>query len=66
MGLNGSAPAIIRRWLVFNSDGSTEPVDPGPNHIEMNSVVIPNAASITFELSGYLVIAYAQASIFIL
>ena len=58
----GAAVALVRRWEVFNSDGSTRTVenkDPAGN-----AEWIDNCASVTFELSVTFARAYAQATLF--
>jgi hypothetical protein len=60
----GDAGVVVRRWQVFNPDGSVSTVDPGPNQVWCNSMFIENCASITWELSAVLAEVYAQISVF--
>jgi len=58
----GVAGALIRRWDVFNPDGTITTVE--NTDFAGNSKVIDNCASVTFELSIKYARAYAQASVF--
>ena len=63
-GVAGYAAAAVRRWEVFNPDGSVSSVDPGPNNVWLNSNFIPNCASVTWEVSTVFAEAWAQISVF--
>jgi hypothetical protein len=63
-GVAGMVASGVRRWDVFNPDGSVQTVDPGPNQMQNNSMFIPNCASVTFELSVQLAEAWAEINLF--
>jgi hypothetical protein len=59
----GSVATVIRRWEVFNADGSVTPVDPGPQ-LSNNAVFINDCASVTFELDVNDAEGWALANVF--
>jgi hypothetical protein len=61
--VTGMVASGVRRWEVFNPDGSIAHVDPGPDHAELNGVFIENCASVTVELATLLARAWAQVSV---
>ncbi|HXJ83147.1 MAG TPA: hypothetical protein VMS64_31245 [Candidatus Methylomirabilis sp.] len=62
-GIPGMVGAGVRRWQVFNSDGSVSQIDPGGDPTN-NGVFIRNCASVTFELATLLANAYAQVNVY--
>lgn len=62
IGQNGSAGCLIRRWQIINKDGTITTIEPVPE-FNRNAAFISNCASVTFELVGVMVEAYALATI---
>lgn len=60
----GQVSVAIKRWSVFNRDGSIANVEPGAGW-ELNNEYIDDAASVTFQLLTSGAIGYASAAVFI-
>jgi len=62
-GVAGTVGSVVRRWEIFNPDGSISQIEPEPDPAN-NSQLIENCASVTFELAVTNAVAWSQISLF--